>query len=210
MQNSDQVYVQLQKHLDNQAVGFPSTRSGAEIKILKHIFTPQEAVIATCLNYRMEPLDKIFELWKAKNQVKSRDELKDDLFRMVKKGGIERKQENDQWYFCTAPLIVGMYEYQGDRLTPEFVDDFNEYIASKRFGIEFLSTELPQMRTIPVAESIEVKSNVSNFDEVLVLLKQAEPPFAIVECICRKKKEMEEKCCSVTKRKETCLAVVYV
>ena len=33
------------------------------------------------------------------------------------------------------------------------------------FGIEFLSTELPQMRTIPVAESILPQHDVSTFDD---------------------------------------------
>jgi electron transport complex protein RnfB len=43
MEHDYQMYVKLQKHLDNQAVGFPATRSGVEIKILKHIFSPEEA-----------------------------------------------------------------------------------------------------------------------------------------------------------------------
>ena len=60
MEQENQVYVKLQKHLDNQAVGFPATRSGAEIKLLKHIFTPEEAEIACCLSYKFEPLETIF------------------------------------------------------------------------------------------------------------------------------------------------------
>jgi len=34
------VYIKLQRHLDSQEVGLPATRSGFEIRILKHIFTP--------------------------------------------------------------------------------------------------------------------------------------------------------------------------
>ena len=50
MNNGEELYVRLQKHLDRQAVGFPATKSGVEIRILKHIFTPEEARIATCLS----------------------------------------------------------------------------------------------------------------------------------------------------------------
>jgi electron transport complex protein RnfB len=57
---NEDVYIQLQKHLDNQAIGFPATRSGVELKILKHIFSPQEAEIASYLSYRMEPLETIY------------------------------------------------------------------------------------------------------------------------------------------------------
>jgi Pyruvate/2-oxoacid:ferredoxin oxidoreductase delta subunit len=38
-------------------------------------------------------------------------------------------------------------------------------------------------------------------------LRKAPSPFAIIECICRKKKSIEGKFCSVTDRKETCLAI---
>jgi Pyruvate/2-oxoacid:ferredoxin oxidoreductase delta subunit len=100
-----------------------------------------------------------------------------------------------------------MYEFQLGRLTPEFIKNFDEYTSDKKFGIEFLSTELPQMRTIPVARSIHPQHHVSTFDEVTSLLRQAEAPFVIIECICRKKKSMEGKSCKATDRKETCLAM---
>ncbi len=205
MQQNDQVYVKLQKHLDNQAVGFPATRSGVEIKILKHIFSPQEAAIASCLNYKFEPLETIFS--KAGHLVDSPQALEKILDRIQKKGGIESKIKNGDMQYCNAPLVVGMYEFQLERLTPEFIKDFNEYTSSKDFGVAFLSTKLPQMRTIPVAKSIHPQHNVSTFDEVTTLLQQAEEPFVIIECICRKKKSMEGKSCQKTDRKETCLAV---
>jgi Pyruvate/2-oxoacid:ferredoxin oxidoreductase delta subunit len=100
-----------------------------------------------------------------------------------------------------------MYEFQLERLTPEFIKDFNEYTSSKNFGLAFLSTKLPQMRTIPVAKSIHPQHNVSTYDEVATLMQAAEEPFVIFECICRKKKSMEGKSCKKTDRKETCLAV---
>jgi NAD-dependent dihydropyrimidine dehydrogenase PreA subunit len=108
--------------------------------------------------------------------------------------------------YCNAPLVVGMYEYQLNRMTTEFVNGFNEYTSDKKFGLAFLSTKLPQMRTIPIAKSIHPQHQVNTFDEVSALLRQAEPPFAVFECICRKKKSMEGNTCKVTDRKETCLA----
>ena len=205
MDPKDQIYVRLQKHLDDQAVGFPATRSGVEIKILKHIFTPQEAKIVSYLNYKPEPLQTIFE--RIGHLVETPAELEMFLDRIQRKGGIESKIKNGIKHYCCAPLVVGMYEFQLGRLTPEFIKNFNEYTSTKKFGIEFLSTELPQMRTIPVSKSIHPQHNVSTFDEVTSLLQQAEEPFAIIECICRKKKEMEGHSCKVTDRKETCLAI---
>ena len=205
MQKNEQVYNKLQKHLDNQAIGFPATRSGVEIKILKHIFTSDEAEIACCLSYKFEPLKTIFS--KAGHRVDSPEELEKRLDCIQKKGGIESKIKNGKMHYCNAPLVVGMYEFQLERLTPEFIKDFNEYTSHRNFGLAFLSTKLPQMRTIPVAKSIHPQHNVSTYDEVATLMQAAEDPFVIFECICRKKKSMEGHSCKKTDRKETCLAV---
>jgi len=205
VKKDDQVYIKLQEHLNNQAVGFPATKSGVEIKILKHIFTPQEAALATCLNYKYEPLETIFE--RAGHLLESPEELAELLDRIQAKGGIESKMKDGKRHYCNAPLVVGMYEMQLGRLTPEFIQDFNEYTNDKKFGLEFLGTELPQMRTIPVSKSIRPQHNISTFDEVTSLLQQAEAPFVIIECICRKKKALEGSSCRVTDRKETCLAL---
>jgi H+/Na+-translocating ferredoxin:NAD+ oxidoreductase subunit B len=205
MKQNDQVYIRLQKHLDNQAVGFPATKTGVEIRILKHIFSPEEAEIASFLSYRFEPLQVIYS--RVEHLVESLEELEKILDRILKKGGIESKIKNGKKHYCNTPFVVGMYEFQLDRLTPEFVKDFNDYTSDRKFGVEFLSTELPQMRTIPVARSIRPQYNVSTFDEVTTLLQQAEEPFVIIECICRKKKSIEGTPCKVTDRKETCLAI---
>lgn len=44
--SEDEIYRKLQKHLDSLPVDYPETESGVEIRILKHLFTPQEAEIA--------------------------------------------------------------------------------------------------------------------------------------------------------------------
>lgn len=202
MENEERIYIKLQRHLDSQAVGFPPTGSGAEIKILKHIFTPEEAKIATCLTYKLEPLEIIFE--RARYLVESPEKLAELLDGIEKKGGIELKIKGGKRLYCNAPLVVGMFEFQLGKLTPEFLKNFDEYSSDKTFAVEFLSTKLPQMRTIPISRSIKPQHNVSTFDEVTMLLQQAEGPFVIIECICRQKKTLEGASCKVTDRKETC------
>jgi H+/Na+-translocating ferredoxin:NAD+ oxidoreductase subunit B len=204
--NTDEiVYRTLQKHLDSQAVGFPETKSGVEIRILKHIFSPDEAKIATFLNYKPETIETIYQ--RIKDQIDSKEMLSEILDASEKKGGIETKMKGETKFYCNAPLVVGMYEYQTNRLTPEFVADFEQYTSGQKFGVEFLSTELPQMRTIPIGKSITFKSDVSTFDEAISLLKQSNGVFTILPCICREKKKVKGKSCKITDRKETCLAI---
>jgi len=45
----EQIYRNLQLHLDNFPIGFPATESGVEIEILKFFFTPLEAMIGYCI-----------------------------------------------------------------------------------------------------------------------------------------------------------------
>jgi len=58
------IYRKLQKHLDQMPIGFPRAESGSDIRLLKHLFTLEEAKIAIFLNfgwYRdIEPLDQIY------------------------------------------------------------------------------------------------------------------------------------------------------
>jgi len=52
MTTDDSIYRSLQEHLDKQAVGFPSVKSGADIRLLKRLFTPDEARLALHLSYK--------------------------------------------------------------------------------------------------------------------------------------------------------------
>jgi ferredoxin len=205
IQECDSAFVDLQKHLNRQAVGFPATKSGSEIKLLKHIFTPLEARISCCLRQKPEPLEAIYE--RASHLTDSPQTLKKILVDIQKKGGIEFQQRNGRRYYCNAPLVVGMYEFQLRRLSPQFLDDFNAYTSDRKFGIEFLSTELPQMRTIPIKQSIHLQHQVSSYDDVVQLIQQADAPFVILECICRKKHALQGEICRVTDRTETCMAI---
>ena len=204
LEKNEKVYVDLQRHLDSQAIGFPATKAGAELRILKHIFSPEEAEIAACLTYKFEPIEMVFE--RARHLVESPERLSEILCGIEKKGGIELKIKDGKRLYCNAPLVVGMFEFQLGKLTHGFIKDFDDYTSDKKFGIEFISTKLPQMRTIPVAKSIQPQHHVSTYDEVTMLLQQAEAPFAVFECICRKKKALGGKPCQTTNRKETCFA----
>ncbi len=199
------VYRKLQQHLDAQPVGFPATKTGSDIRVLKHIFSQEQAKVATCLSYRPEPIENIFD--KAQTIIHSIQELKDFLFKMEKKGGIEIRLNNGTPLYCNAPLIVGMYEFQLARLTPDFINDLGEYTSDRKFGINFLSSKISQMRTIPIKKSINIKNHVSTYDEGFSILKESKGPFAICECICRKKKSLQGLNCKTTQRKETCLGI---
>ena len=205
MNAEDRIYRKLQKRLNRHPVGFPATPGGAEIRLLKHIFTIEQAEVAAHLNHKPEPIASIFP--RVKHLIETPEKLGALLFSMVKNGGIEMTTSAGEPRYGTAPLVVGIYELQGQRLTPAFLKDFNAYTENPRFGLSFLATRPPQMRTIPVGKSLHAGHRAYPFDDVAQLIDRSKGPFVIIECICRKKRTMEGHVCQVTDRKDTCLAM---
>ena len=203
MKNADDVYRHLQRHLDKQAVGFPATKSGAEIRILKRIFDPEEAGLAMRLSYRPQSLQEIFDAVKPGDM--QLGDLEKMLDRMVAKGCIGRSQKKNTRYYCTIPFVVGMYEWQLGKLTPEFLADLDDYLTNRDFGLAMLSTKLPQMRTIPVEKSIHVDHHVTTYDNLREIIGGSDGPIGINECICRQRARLKGKPCRQTSRLETCM-----
>ena len=59
MATEERIYRDLQRYLDRLPVSYPETESGVELRILKHLFTPEEAKIAMHLSMLPEPLERI-------------------------------------------------------------------------------------------------------------------------------------------------------
>ncbi|HUW90941.1 MAG TPA: hypothetical protein VMV43_10570, partial [Candidatus Nanopelagicaceae bacterium] len=201
-------YKELQKHLDKMPVGYPATESGIEIKILKHLFTPEQAQIGLELNFMADPLKKIFR--RLKKSGISLEELEDKLDEMYFNGlinrGIVKEGETDTKYYGSAPFVVGMFEYQLNRLTPEFFKDAHQYIQETFFNEEYNSTGVPQLRVIPLNKTVDYEQSIAQYDDLKGLIENIGEPIAIMECICRKGADLIGEPCTKTKIRESCLS----
>jgi len=201
--NSDDVYRRLQVHLDEKMhIGLPPAKSGVEIRILKFLFTSEEAQIATKLTASYESAEQI--LPRLKETGITTKELERTLNNMVSKGSINVREINKKKYYANAAFIMGMYEYQVKRVTPEFYRDFNQYLL-EAFGFEYLSTNISQFRTIPMEKSITPQHYIPSYEEVRKLIEDTDGPIAVTECLCRKAQNMIGKPCKKTSRTETCI-----
>jgi electron transport complex protein RnfB len=197
-------YRQLQEHLDTMPIGYPATESGVEINLLKTIFTPQEAIVATHLDYKHKTVAQIFET--AQAEVGSEEELTRILDGIVAKGGISRRQRENQKQYAVLPLVLwGMYEYQLKRLTPDFLMSFGQYMQNE-FGHELATSNVPKMRVIPVQESVKAEQHVATYDELRHLIGRAGDRIGIQECMCRKVADLQGKPCQATERREVCMS----
>ncbi len=115
MDTESQIYRDLQIHLDKLPIGFPPTESGVEIRILKHLFTPEEAKLAMQLSMIPETLESIYQ--RVKDSGISITELEQTLGRMMRKGAISASIKNGKGLYRIIPFVVGMYERQLKHLT---------------------------------------------------------------------------------------------
>ncbi len=203
---SDQVYRNLQKRLDTHPVGFAASANNADIKLLKHIFTPEQAELMCRLGWHYRSTADLYA--HVADLVGSQVKLGQILHDILKKGGVFYRKEDDQETWAIAPLIVGMYEWQIDRLTPTMLNDFHDYGSSPKTTPP--PKERPwQMRVIPIEKSVAQDLLIGNFDEIRNHVKSAGDSIASLECICRKTHSMSGDACSHTSRKNTCMAFHY-
>ena len=202
MNTEDPIYRDLQKHLDRMPIGYPSTESGAEIRILKHLFTPEEAKLATQLSMIPEPLERIHK--RVKKGGISIQELERALDRMRDKGSIEMMEKDGQKLYGNAMLAVGMYEYQVERLTEDFSKDWLQYL-DEAFAEEFARTKILQLRTIPVEKSIPHERHVTSYDDIWQIIEHVKEPIAVANCVCRQTKDVIGESCKKTDIRESCL-----
>lgn len=201
MLKENDIYRELQIHLDQFPIGFPATTKGIEIKVLKHLFSEKEALIATKLNWTYETLENVYQ--RLENKQISIKSLEDSLNNMIKKGTIKYTIEDDKKLYANIPLVVGIFEYQVNKLTKEFFEDFDEYLISA-FGAELLGTNISQFRTIPIQQSITPDNFIANYDEIKQIIQNSEEPLVVANCVCRQSKELYEQPCEKTDLRETC------
>jgi len=197
------IYRRLQQHLDRQAVGFPAAWSGADIRLLKRLFSPDEARLALCLSYKPTPAEQIVERESGAFPAEQTRRLLESMFT---KGAIGWKQQDGTDLWFVIPLVVGMYEQQDGAPSAAFLSEAREYFNSLSFQVAFLAVKPSQMRTIPVNQSIPVEHPIATYDQIRCVVEASPGPFVVLPCICRRSTAMRGKPCAKVSREETCLA----
>jgi len=204
MSAEDKLYRDLQVHLDDQTIGFPATESGSDIRLLKQLFPAEQAKIAMFLTYKYETLEQIHE--RAKKSGISMEELERGLDETASRGVIGRRKKDGAKEYRNIPYIVGMAEAAASNPTPELIQAHTEYSEDGLFWNAFLTTEVPQMRTIPIEQSITPEHHIGTYDEIKEIIETTDDPIVINECVCRNGAQERGEPCKQTSRSETCMA----
>jgi hypothetical protein len=126
------IYEKLAKHLDNLPGGFPRTESGVEMRILRRLFTPEEAEFA--MHLTLIPEEPRVIARRAKVPVK---EAARRLKEIEKKGLIiSIHQENKPPLYMASQFAVGFWEGQVNKLDPDLAQNLEEYLGPKQARLE--------------------------------------------------------------------------
>jgi Na+-translocating ferredoxin:NAD+ oxidoreductase subunit B len=181
------VFVELAEALDSLPNGYPRTDSGVELRILKKIFSPEEAALAGKLTGTYEPVSAIAgRLGLPEGEVSRR------LFKLVRRGGVWLDKQDAKVLFRLAPFVVGIYEASLELMDHELAHLVEDYFAEAGAqGIMGLQPAL--QRVVPAHDSVKSEA-VLPYEDVRAILLNART-FNVQECICRKQQgELGQPC----------------
>ena len=192
----EEIYQKLADHLDRLPGGFAPSETGAHLRLLRRLFRPGEAELAVYLTLDLEEARVIAGRANLPLGVAERR-----LNEMASKGLIlSVKPEEGSVRYQAAPFAVGIYEFQVNRLSDGFLQDLGDYWSTTKPRLR--PQTIPQMRTIPVGQSIESPLEALPYEQVNELVK-AHDRFAVATCICRSRaRKLGEGCDAPL---ETCL-----
>lgn len=190
----EKIYQKLAKHLDNLPGGFPSTDTGVEVRILKRLFTPQEAEFALYLTLIPEKSRVVARRAKISTKEASRR-----LETMARKGLIYRTESKEgQPEYMASSYAIGIWEFHVNDLDQGFAKDMGEYMP-------FLFDQAwrkPQLRTVPVNKSLSGELKVMTYENAEEMVRHVRKSV-VAPCICRRERNLLGKGCD--KPEETCL-----
>jgi Pyruvate/2-oxoacid:ferredoxin oxidoreductase delta subunit len=172
-------YEKLAEHLDQLPGGFAPSDTGAEIRLLQRLFSTEEAELATHLTLDREKAQVIAQ--RAKLPLA---ETEQRLNEMSNKGLIfSIQQEDSPTLYQAVPFVIGIYEFQVNNLSKDLLRDLAYYWRDRKKRSQMET--IPQIRTIPIGESIKPHLEVLSYEQVNELVK-SEDQFAVAPCICRR------------------------
>ena len=175
----DDPYARLAAALDALPNGFPRTQGGKELEILKKIFSPEEALLASNLSREMElPTTIAARMGLPDEHVASR------LKALARRGMVwlDLDRQAKSWRYRLAPFVVGIYEASLEMMDHELAHLVEEYMAEG--GADgIMKPEPPLARVVPGRHALPSEW-VLPYEDVVKILDRART-FSVRDCICR-------------------------
>ena len=180
MMNEDS-YEKLAEALDRLPNSFPRTKSRVEIAILKRIFSPKEAKLASQLTRKFETAKEIGARVNEKSET-----LEDELKRMAQRGLLWHFEYEGVSYCRLAPFLIGFYEAQLHTMDHTLAHLVEEYFAEG--GAEGIMKPQPALHRVIPSQAAFKTDWIMPYDDVKKVL-QTQKTFSLRDCICRVQQE---------------------
>ena len=197
---NDDAYQKLAKVLDTLPNGFPATKSGIEIKLLKKIFQPEQADLFCDLRLVFETVDQIAE--RTGRPLKG---LERKLTIMWKRGQLFGVIIGGVKMFKMAPWAIGIFEFQLPHMDRELAEMCEEYMEV--YGRQFFENKPQLMQVIPIEKEIQARQEALTYEKVSNIIENGQS-FFLQECICKKEQGFLGNTCE--KSLNVCLGIAPV
>ena len=171
------VYGRLRERLDDFASGYPTTEIGIEIKILKGLFTKDEAELFLKLSPVLEAPGDV-----AKRLDRDPAETAELMARMAKKGLIFRLRKDQTARYGAVPFVPGIYDFQLGTMGRGFAQDMQDYFE-EGLGCTIQGHKTPIMRPIPINRKLVVEWPIAPYEDVLKIIEDDTAAIDLDRCI---------------------------
>ena len=173
--------------LDDIAPGQPgNTEDSESVDFLKHFVTEEDARVAMMLEPYFKPLAQIAE----EHGVKAED-IEPILESLCMKGFIMSSAMSGTMMYRRWPWLPGILEFVvlAKDIDPELLHFASEFYEKRirlvdMNGLPFMQPAHGGLRTIPIMEAVDAKTEILSFEQVKPFLDAA-TKFSIANCACR-------------------------
>jgi Na+-translocating ferredoxin:NAD+ oxidoreductase subunit B len=184
------IYEKLRERLDSLSTGYPVTKNGLEVKLLKRLFSREDAELFLQLSPMLETPAAV-----AGRLGREEKELAEQMENMAQRGLIFRLSRPDSVKYGALPFIIGIMEFQLGRLDKDLARELEEHYQDG-FGRSIASTATPLMRAVPINRDVASGSSIAPFDDVMKIL-DGQKTIMVAECICRKGGRLLDRGCDM-------------
>jgi len=175
------VYEKLREILDTHPTGAP--KSAVFDKILRILFTPEEATVLTHMNFSPKPVEAI-----AAAAGMSAEEADRMLGAMADRVLVFSREKSGKRSYGLLPTVPGLFEYPFMRgaMTPKLEELGKLWDSYHRDGLgaSFAGNPTAVARVVPVEKSVDATLRVHPYEEVKNLIDSVDF-IGLGQCACR-------------------------
>lgn len=191
----DTIYTKLRERLDTYSFGFPATKSGVEMAILKKLFSEADAELFLSLSQKLEEPKDI-----AARINLTPDAASNKLEDLSSRGLLFRQESDGKVRYGAIPFMHGIVEFQIKSLDRELSELLDRFFA-EAYNRNISDNADLFLRVIPVQKYVEVERHIASYNDVEKILDGIDT-IAVADCFCRKHKKIQNEGCD--RPVETC------